>query len=381
MQASKPLMRVAALGTVLLLAACATPPQAATEPRGVPTHAELSGAVHRALEGQDVPGGAIIVTGPGAAETLLTFGDADREAPGETGGESREVADGTRFAYRSITKSFVGTVIMQLADEGKLALDDPISRYVDGVPGGDGVTIADLGDMRSGLANYSASPQLGELLVSAPDREPRTSELLDLAYPDSPVFDAGTAYEYSNTNTLLLGETIERITGKPWQEAVRQRILRPLRLDSVHYGFTDPQLDARGFQFGLEGDPERLPQAAPGWFGAAGALTGDIRDLATWGTALGSGALIDAATHSARLSVLGSIADDPKSPEYDRYGFALGEIDGWVGHTGNGLGFQALTMHDAGSGRTVAVLINGTGADPDLPAHMFREILADMPPR
>lgn len=327
----------------------------------------FASAVDAAFEGSGVPGGAVVITGSDSEHMLQhAFGEA---------AEGREVALQTPFAYRSMTKSFVGTVVLQLVDEGLLSTDDTVGQYIDGVPSGNEITIEQLGAMRSGVANYSGSPKLTDLLVVDPARDPGVQELLDLAYPESPEFAPGTAFEYSNTNTLLLGQVIEAVTGNPWFEEVDARVLRPLGLDSVTDGLNDVEGDAVGYQLAGGSVEEQVPWVAPGWFGAAGALAGDVEDLATWGRALGDGTLLEPETQQWRLERFGPTSDDARSPEYDGYGFAMGEIDGWVGHTGTGLGFQGLVMHDVESGRTVAMLINGTGEDPDLPAHVFAELL------
>ncbi len=337
---------------------------------GAPSRSAIVDAVSPALDEAGVPGAAILIDagdgdGDSDGETLALIGEA---SPG------RAVDSDTRFAYRSITKSVVGTVILQLAEEGAVDLDEPVSSYIDGVPGGERITVRELATMRSGLPNYSASPGLGELLTSDPGREPAVDELLELAFAEPADFAPGEEYEYSNTNTLLLGEVIEAVTGASWEQEVADRILRPLDMDSAAYGFTSAEQDATGFQLS-DGEAEELPTVAPGWFGAAGGLTGDVRDLATWGRALGSGELLEETTQQERLEQFGSIDDDPQSPEYDRYGFAMGEIEGWIGHTGNGLGFQALVMYEPESADVVAILVNGTGEDPDLPAALFTELL------
>ncbi len=335
--------------------------------RPLPEEEELRAAVERALEGTGVPGAAVAVTAADGSRSIALIGEA---------GPGTAVSAGTRFAYRSITKSFIGTVILQLAEEGLIDLDAPIAEYVDGVPHGETITIAELATMRSGLANYSALPGMGEMLDERGfGHDPAVADLLALAFAEPLDFEPGEAYEYSNTGTVLLGEAIEAATGRSWQEAVAERITRPLGLDSVHVGAGDAATDALGFQ--LEGGEavEELPELAPGWFGAAGALNGDIVDLAAWGRAFGAGSLLDPATRQQRLESLGPTDDDPASPEYDRYGFAMGEIAGWIGHTGNGLGFQSLVMYDPASERVVAILLGGTGENANLPAAVFRDLL------
>lgn len=380
----------AVIAAALLFAGCATPlvdssgetPEAAPVEGHLqlPSTDELEAAVGRALDGTGVPGSLILITEPGGGSVLSAVGSADLAEPVGAGPADVPLTEDAVLAYRSITKAFVGTLILQLADEGKLSLDDSVSVYVDGVPGGEEITIQDLATMRSGVANYSSMPALGEMLMADPTKDPSAEEMLALAYPDSPVFEAGAAYEYSNSNTLLLGEVIEQIDGVPWFEAVQNRILNPLGLASVNEGFTGGSTVARGFQLADGSAAEVLPQVNPGWFGAAGALTGNITDLAAFGRALGDGSLLSAESQRARLDAFGPITDDPASPEYDAYGFAMGEIAGWVGHTGNGLGFQSLTMYDPESGAVIAILMNGTGEDGDVPAHVFREILSVLPP-
>lgn len=362
--------RTPLLVLVLLLAACSgapadPPPTSSASGSGVlPSEDRLRAALESALAGSGVPGGAVVVTDADGGSATAVFGE---RAPGEP------VTADTRFAYRSITKSFVGTVILQLADEKRLSLEDPVSKYVAGVPNGDRITIAELGDMRSGLANYSAQPGLGAMLSKDPARDPKTSELLALSYAVKSVAP-GTAYEYSNTNTLLLGEVIRKVTGDDWATAVDQRLLRPLKLESVRTGFVAGSENAAGFQLADGKIVEQLPVVAPGWFGAAGALTGNAADLATWGRSLGSGSLVSQDAQRWRLEQFGSTADDPASPLYDDYGFAMGRFSGWIGHTGTGLGFQGLVMYDPATQHVISVLINGTGENPDLPVTVFQAV-------
>ncbi|HLW27182.1 MAG TPA: serine hydrolase domain-containing protein [Kiloniellales bacterium] len=289
-----------------------------------------------------------------------------------------EAAPELRFAYRSITKSFVGTLVLQLVQEGALHLDEPLATYVEGIPGGEDITLRHLGTMRTGLPNYSSNSELIATLLEAPAREPARGELLDMAFTQEASFEPGSSYEYSNTNTLLLGAVIEAVTGVPWHEAVRWRILEPLRLTSVRYGFEEEAPAAEGFHLEAE-TVAPLPQVAPGWFGASGALTGTLQDLVVWGRALGSGSLLNDELQAERLATFAPTDADPRSPFYHRYGFALGEIDGWIGHTGAGLGYQSLVMYEPETERVIAILMNGTGGNRSLPAEIFQALLASLP--
>src|SRR5262249_55795136 len=121
----------------------------------------------------------------------------------------------THFRIASNTKTVTSAVIMQLAQENKLSLDDPVSNYVPGVPNGDNITIAQLLEMRSGLYNYTNAPEVSESLDHDPTKAWPPPEVLAIAFAHSPDFPPGTAYEYCNTNYALLGLVAEKLDGKP----------------------------------------------------------------------------------------------------------------------------------------------------------------------
>ena len=121
----------------------------------------------------------------------------------------------THFRIASNTKTMTAAVIVQLAQEGKLSLDDPVSKYVPGVPNGDNITIAELLEMRSGLYNYTDAPELSASLDRDPTKVWTPDELLAIAFAHPPNFPPGTAYEYNNTNYALLGLIAEKVDGKP----------------------------------------------------------------------------------------------------------------------------------------------------------------------
>src|SRR5439155_23749932 len=100
-------------------------------------------------------------------------------------------------------------VIVLLAQEGKLSLDDPVSKYVPSVPNGDNITIDELLKMRSGLYNYTDAPELAAIVDRDPTKVWTTEEVLSIAFARQPYFAACTAYEYINTNYTLLGLLVE----------------------------------------------------------------------------------------------------------------------------------------------------------------------------
>lgn len=338
------------------------------------TAAQMQFAIDDALVTKRIPGASVFIR-QGDTRWTSNSGIADVAA-------GVPPTDDTYFGYRSVTKSFVTTAILQLAQEGLIGLDDPVGDYVSGVPAGDVVTIRQLGEMRSGLFNYTASRPFVEELVADPSRAWSAQELLDFAFVEPLQFEPGTSYEYSNTNTVLLGEVIEAVTGRDWSAEVRRRISERLGLDSVIYPGADaiPTPNAVGYVDTGDGSgPQSLASFNASGMGASGGLVGVIGDAEGWGKALGSGELLTQQQYVERLKSFGSTASDPRSPEYDSYGFGMGEIAGYIGHTGNGLGFEALVMYDPANDRTIAILLNASNpGDSDAPADLFRELLGIM---
>lgn len=122
------------------------------------------------------------------------------------------------------------TVILQLQQEGELAITDPISRYIPGVPDGDSITIQQLAEMRSGLYSYADDPGFAATLEKQPDTVWTPQQLLGIAFAHPQNFPPGRQYEYSNTNYVLLGLVIEKVTGTTAAAALKARIFDPLGL-------------------------------------------------------------------------------------------------------------------------------------------------------
>ena len=329
---------------------------------------QVQAAIDQILKVEQIPGAAVSIS-EGSAQWTTTAGLADIQS------ETAATAN-TNFSYRSITKSFVSTVILQLAGQGRLNLDDPISKYVGGVPGGNQITIRELAEMRSGLFNYSSSNGFREGFTTNPGRDWTPEELIGFGLAGQTQFAPGTSYQYSNTNTLLLGQVIAAVDGKTWDQAVSRNVTGPLGLTAVTYPGAAPlpAPAALGYQNVGEG-PESLSAFNSTGLGASGGLAGNIGNLARWGIALGTGATLTEAEYVERMKSFGSTTADPESPEYDSYGFGIGELSGWVGHTGNGLGYEALVMYDPLTDRTIAVLFNASNANPEAPADLFHELL------
>ncbi|MEO7233916.1 MAG: serine hydrolase domain-containing protein, partial [Lapillicoccus sp.] len=255
----------------------------------------------------------------------------------------------------SVTKPFTGTLIMQLVEQGKVSLDDPISKYVPGVPNADQVTLKLLGTMRSGVASYSRNADFVKQLFAKPEGVYTVDQLLTFGYALSPAFAPGADFEYSNTNTLLLGKVVEKVTGKTLQEAYQSMIFDPLKLSKTSAPGSNPQMPApfsRGYT--LQGVTGTTPADAtsynPSWAGAAGEIVSDANDMLTFTRALGTGqGLLKPATQVTRLGTWAPAGG---------YGFQWACADGWVGHTGELPGYNVTAWYDTTTDSSVVVAAN-----------------------
>jgi D-alanyl-D-alanine carboxypeptidase len=345
---------------------------------------QLQAVITSALKQYAIPGAAIGVWTP-RGQWTMAVGLADVAS-------GRDMTRADHFGIRSITKSFTVTLVLQLVanSNGGISLDDPVARYLadlTDVPNGEAITLRELGNMTSGLFNYTADPAFQQAVGADPTRTWTVDELLDFALhsPSHPPtnFPPGQQYQYSNTNTLLLGKLVERLTGQPFTQVLEEQILTPLALRSTTYltGTELPPPAASGYQgTDADGAPDRVVVDASG-FSFAGAMSSVLRDLGRWGVALAEGSLLPPALQSERF-VARSTADDPASPVYDRYGLGIGEVAGWWGHTGEGLGFEAAVFHQIDRNETFAVLLNASNAH-DVPVAIFCQVLrvlGELPP-
>src|SRR5262245_38485727 len=177
--------------------------------------AALNATIPAAMQKASVPGAIVGIWQDGRAPYVRTFGVRDVA--------TREpMAIDLSMRIGSTSKSFTVTAILLLADQGKLGLDDPIDRYVTGVPSGDQITLRQLAAMRSGLYNYC--DDTNQNLPQQPSRQWAPRELLEVALRHPLLFPPGSAFDYSNTNTVLLGMEVEKVSGQLLASFIEQNI-------------------------------------------------------------------------------------------------------------------------------------------------------------
>jgi len=307
-----------------------------------------------------VPGLIVSVDAPNICRWTETLGirDVTKEAP---------IRFKEHMRIGSITKTFTGTVVLQLVDEGWLGLDDPISRHLTGVPNGDNIKIRQLLNMTSGLYNYSEDVAFNESLDTDPGRVWTPEELLAIGLGRPPYFPPGTEFHYSNTNSVLLGKLVETVTGHPLEEEFERRIFQPLKLHdtSLPASSAIPRPHPRGYMFGT--NVGTLPpacdaatvgrhdvtDASPSWTWSAGGAVSTLKDLIVWARALATGALLSPETQAERLKWVPT--GPPPAPGY---GLHITNFFGFIGHDGNLPGFSSFMAYDSTRDITIVVLAN-----------------------
>lgn len=358
---------VAAIAVVTTLTACtAGSTDARTDaPTGsASADASLESAVLPVLTEQmeelQVPGLVAIVDSPdrGTYEVALGVADVDTEEP-------MELDD--HFRVGSNTKTMTATVILQLAEEGKLALDDPLAPYFPGVDT-NGATIRQALNMTSGIPTYTTDAFLNRL-ADAPQRVWTAEELFAEIAGKPAEFAPGEGWDYSNTNYLMLGLIAERVGGASLGELITERVFTPLGMSGCSIPRADdatlPTPFSRGYQYGTKWDepspPAELPPLVevtnfnPSWGFGAGEAICTAADMAIWAEALVSGDLLSDEMQAERLEF---VPNDVNFP----YGLGIGKLNELVGHNGHMSGYMTQATVRESDGTVIVVLTNVTQA-------------------
>ncbi|MFC9286344.1 serine hydrolase domain-containing protein [Streptomyces sp. NPDC057052] len=315
---------------------------------------QLDQAVQQVMKQANIPGVSVGVWTPDKGEYVKSFGVADKDT-------GRKMAPDLFMRIGSETKTFTVTAVLELVDDGKIGLDDTIDKYVDGVPNGDKITLRQLAGMRSGLFNYSMDEGFFKALTSDPKRPFAPRELLDYSFKHPVLFQPGAEFNYSNTNLILLGLVVEKISGQTLADYIQENILDPAGLDDTSFptGNEFPQPHAQGYtNQTATGKVEEATDWNPSWGWAAGAMISKLEDLRVWARTVATGQLPDGgrmispATQKQRLIT-------PSMPvPGSGYGLGIFDVQGWIGHNGSLPGYQSLTVYLPSARTTLVVVLN-----------------------
>lgn len=298
----------------------------------------------------DAPGAAVLVMDDGKIVYAAGRGLADVAG-------KKAISPDTVFRLGSITKQFTAALVLQLVEEGKLSLADPLSKFLPDYPApGASATVAQLLNHTSGIPSYTGIP--GWMAGPKP-AQALTTEGLIAEFKAMPVeFERGAKWNYNNSGYVLLGAIVEKVTGKPWHEALAERITRPLGLSSIRYGVDEDRIAAMAeghtVNDGKVAPSRPIHMSIPH---AAGALVGNVRDLAKWSHALHHGKVVRSESYKQMIAKT-RLADGTETP----YGFGIGltEVRDRVGisHGGGIFGFSTYALYVPSEDVFVAVLAN-----------------------
>ncbi|MFE4976221.1 serine hydrolase domain-containing protein [Kitasatospora sp. NPDC056651] len=347
----RPALRLAVTAAVGAGLLAALAPAAAALPAAPP--AAAVGAPARQADWQAADAALAGMTGPGYSTSALGAVREDGRLVWSNATGVADLATGApadpRGAFRigSATKTFVSTTLLQLVGERRLGLDDRLESLLPGiVPNSAGITVRQLLNHTSGVADYTQDPAFGfsdQWLTGGRYKSYRLRDLVDIADKYPPAFAPGQDWQYSNTNYILIGMIIEKLTGHSWNDEVTRRIIRPLRLTNTWMPGDLPSIPgphAHAYVKTATG-PVDVTVLNPSMAGSAGGGISTTTDLTAFLDALLGGRLL-------RPAELAAMKETTTHGEGQTYGLGLQRLDTpcgpFWGHAGGIPGYSTMML-------------------------------------
>ena len=320
------------------------------------------------LQGRS-PGATVLVAQDGRIQLERGYGLADVEG-------RVPVTAGTRFRIGSLTKQFTAAAILRLQEQGKLSVQDKLSKFIPDYPRGDEVTLHHLLSHTSGIHSYTNKPGFLETVTTSATPE----ALIDSFKNDAFDFDPGQKWLYSNSGYFLLGYIVEKASGQSYASYLRQTFFEPLgmRDTGVHVAGVPLEREALGYGF-EQGEVKRAPDWNLSRAGGAGSLYSTVGDLYRWDEAVFTGKVLQPANLQTALTPVKVAGDDPAQAKESGYGYGwqIGQMRELqeISHGGGLAGFLSYLLRLPERRFTVAVLVNCAPPPPGIdPGRMANEI-------
>jgi CubicO group peptidase (beta-lactamase class C family) len=284
------------IGRLAAVIACLTFPAVGVESAAAATQSQrIDAAIRQAFKTGGIHAVIVQATVNGKTVIKKAYGQSTTGVPATVG---------MHFRNGNVAAMYMSTLLLELVDRGKARLDDPISKYVRGMPDGDRVTLRMLADMTSGYADYVRQPGFAAMLYADPFANFSTTQQLAFGLSTPLQFTPGTNFAYAHTNYVILGLALEKITRLPLRSALSRYVLQPLGLRNTTASQTaaipEPVLhtysaERRGF-LGIPDGTTFLEDTTfwnPSWSFARGSVeTSDIADLTSTAIGIGDGKLL-----------------------------------------------------------------------------------------
>ena len=288
------------------------------------------------------------------------------------------------FRMGSITKSFIGFLLLKLTQEGYLSFNDKLSKWYPEIPQSDLITLEMLANMTSGIENYSNTKKFGEQFTLNPFRQFIVEELIQMGASAPRLFSPGSDWSYSNTNYVLLGRIYERVLSLPLSTIIKNKITDKFNLTNTYLP-TDSSLPVP-FVHGFCDERDVFEEATfwnPSWAWAAGGMITKIADLARWAEILGTGSSLSIQLHQQQLS-----NKTVKLPPFNKfngnmyYGIGIIYNNGWVGHNGGLPGYNSACYYNIASKIAIVININKQSSNikKNLADSVYEDIVKELYP-
>lgn len=315
-----------------------------------PAAEKLVDGLYTPLNEKASPGIAVLVAKDGKILYKKGFGfaDMDKKVP---------VSPETKFRIGSVTKQFTAAAILKLQEEKRLQVSDKLSKYIPDFPRGEEVTLHHLLTHTSGIHSYTGKGDFLAKVTSTITNE----ELLKYFRDDPYDFGPGEQWRYNNSGYFLLGYIIEKVSGKSYDQYLKENFFDPLKMTStgVHASTLALDNEARGYM-NTAGIYANALNWDMSWAGGAGALYSTLEDLYRWNEGLFSGKVLSEKSLKAAFTPV--LLNNGKLPEGTKYGYGwgLGSFRGLeeVQHSGGLHGFHAQLLRLPEENLTVVILTN-----------------------
>jgi len=353
-------------GSALGASAQAPVPAAGIDPK---LKAAVDAAAAEVLASSKAPSASVAIVSRGRLVYAQAYGDAKIEP-------RTAATPAMRYSIGSVSKQFTATAVLMLAEEGRLSLDDPVSRFLPELTRAKDVKIRQLLSHTSGYRDYWPQDYVPPFM-----RTPATADSILTRWAKQPLdFEPGSQYQYSNTCYVAAGEIVEKASGTPLLDLLRKRIFEPLEMRSV----TDvdrgrlTESDPTGYvSYGL--GPRRIaPKEGPGWLFAAGELAMTPSDLAKWNVAMIERRMLKPASYTEMWRDV--VLTNGVGAGYG-LGLDVGLVSGhravWHGGEVSGFVTQNIVFPDDGAAVTVAVNQDANDAPGELSNRIVKLLFED----
>ena len=360
------------LGCALSVGSFATVQAQVVDTLDAASKAKIDRVAAQVLEARGVPSASVAVVKGGKLVYTHAYGKAHLEPV-------KMATPEMRYSIGSVSKQFTAAAILLLQEQGKLSLDDAVGKYVPGLTRGDEVTIRQILSHTAGYQDYWPEDYL-----MTPMMKPATAQQILDTWAKKPLdFEPGTKWQYSNTNFVIAGLIVEKVSGQKLMEFLGEHVFRPLGMKSV-WDSDEEKLtstDATPYVRAALGPLRLAPKEGKGWMFAAGELAMTPHDLALWDESLIAQSLLKKESYAQMFTEVK--LKDGSGTKYG-LGVEVTERDGHrsIEHSGEVTGFVSDNEVLVDDGVAVAVLTNHMAGGAEQIAQLVASLVAgsgDMP--